>query len=99
VGEHALGHRSEADAALRELIDKHADGAAFQISGAYAYSGDADRAFAWLKRADAQRDPGLVEVKAEILLRSLYGDPRWFAFLQEMGLEEPSLAAPRDSAP
>jgi TolB-like protein/class 3 adenylate cyclase/Tfp pilus assembly protein PilF len=93
VGEHVLGHRVEADAALRELIDKHADGAAFQIAGAYAYTGDADQAFAWLKRADAQRDPGLVEVKAEILLRNLYGDPRWRAFLQDMGLEEPPAVA------
>jgi len=45
VGEHALGHRREADAALRALIAQHADGAAFQIAGAYAYMGEADRAF------------------------------------------------------
>jgi tetratricopeptide (TPR) repeat protein len=89
VGEHALGHRREADAALRALIAQHADGAAFQIAGAYAYMDEADRAFTWLERADAQRDPGLVEVKAEILLRNLYGDPRWRAFLQKMGLEDP----------
>jgi TolB-like protein/class 3 adenylate cyclase len=93
VGEHALGHREEADAALQELVARHADGAAFQIAGAYAYSGDANQAFAWLERADVQRDPGLVEVKAEILLRGLYDDPRWSDFLQAMGLEERSSAA------
>jgi len=87
VGEHALGQRPEADAALRQLIAKHAGGAAFQIAGAYAYAGDADRAFAWLERAQAQRDPGLVEVKAEILLRNLYDDPRWRPFLHDIGLE------------
>jgi len=88
IAEHALGHRAEADAALQSLCATHADGAAFQIAGAYAYLGDADQAFAWLERADAQRDPGLVEVKAEILLRNLYDDPRWRAFLQKMGLED-----------
>lgn len=87
VGEYAHGHQPEADAALRTLITKHADGAAFQIAGAYAYLDDAALAFHWLERADAQHDPGLVEVKAEILLRNLYDDPRWPAFLQKMGLE------------
>ena len=86
VGEHALGHRSEAQSALRELIAKHAVGAAFQIAGAYAYLDDADGAFEWLERAGAERDPGLVELQAEILLRNLYGDPRWRAFLGKMGL-------------
>jgi len=86
VGEHALGHRPEAEAALRELIAGHSDSAAFQIAGAYAFSGDADRAFEWLKRAERQRDPGLVELKAEILLRNVYGDPRWPALLERMGL-------------
>jgi TolB-like protein/tetratricopeptide (TPR) repeat protein len=88
VGEHALGHRDEAQSALRELIAKHADDAAFQIAGACAFVGDADGAFDWLERADRQRDPGLVEVKADLLLRGLYADPRWRAFLEKMGLEE-----------
>ena len=87
MGEHALGHRHGAESALRELVDKHADGAAFQIAGAYACLGDADRAFEWLERADEERDPGLVEVKADLLLRNLYGDPRWRRFLDKMGLE------------
>jgi TolB-like protein/class 3 adenylate cyclase/tetratricopeptide (TPR) repeat protein len=90
VGEHALGHRPEAEAALRELVERHSDGAAFQVAGACARLGDADRAFHWLQQADAQRDPGLVEIRAEILLRNLYGDPRWTAFLENMGLEATS---------
>ena len=98
VGEYALGHRSNADAALRELIEKDADGAAFQIAGAYATMGDADRAFEWLERADTHRDPGLVEVQAEILLRNVYDDPRWRAFLDRMGLEERTSASSRETA-
>jgi len=90
VGEHALGHRREAESALQELIAKHADGAAFQIAGACAYLGEVDLAFDWLERADAQRDPGVVEIKAEILLRNVYGDPRWPALLGRMGLQDRS---------
>ena len=86
VGEHALGHLPEAESALQELIAKHTDSAAFQIAGAYAYMSDADRAFEWLERADLARDPGLVELKAEILLRNLHADRRWRTFLEKMGL-------------
>ena len=78
--------RSNKRSTLRELIGKHADSAAFQIAGAYAYLGNAEQAFNWLERADTQRDPGLVEIKAEILLRNIYGDPRWRPFLAKMGL-------------
>ena len=88
LGQHALGHFSEAESAVGQLTAKHADSAAFQIAGAYSYLGDVDRAFEWLERADAVRDPGLVEVKAEILLRNLYGDQRWRMFLIKMGLED-----------
>ena len=86
VGEHALGNQPEAEASVQELIARHAAGAAFQIAGACSFLGQADRAFEWLERADAQRDPGLVEIKAEILLRNVHGDPRWSAFLEKMGL-------------
>jgi TolB-like protein/class 3 adenylate cyclase/Flp pilus assembly protein TadD len=86
VGEHALGHQQEALGALQELIAKYAEGAAFQVAGACAFLGNSDQAFEWLQRADTQRDPGLVEVKAEILLRNIHGDPRWSAFLQKLGL-------------
>jgi len=88
VGEHALGHRPEAEAARHELIARHSDSAAFQIAGAFAFSGHADRAFEWLERAEEQRDPGLVELKAEILLRNIYDDPRWPALLERMGLQQ-----------
>src|SRR5262249_34088744 len=88
VGEHALGHREEAKSALQQLMSEDADDAAFQIAGAHSYIRDIDRAFEWLELANAHRDPGLVEVKAEILLRNLHGDSRWRAFLEQVGLED-----------
>jgi len=85
---HALGHRTESDAALQELIENHAAEGAFQIANVYAERGEVDRAFEWLERAHAQRDTGLVEIKAGRHLRTLHGDARWGAFLTKMGFEE-----------
>jgi hypothetical protein len=85
---HAMGHRAESDAALRELIEKRAEGWAYQIAEAYAARGEADTAFEWLTRAHAQRDGGLSDVKASTRFRSLWEDPRWRAFMAKMGFEE-----------
>jgi adenylate cyclase len=88
VVERALGNVDEANIALQSLVDTHADRGAFQIAAGYAYLGDVDRAFAWLERADLQRDPGLVEIKAEMLLRNIHRDPRWPSFLTKLGLPQ-----------
>ena len=85
---HAAGRRAEADAALQELIEKHADVAAYQIAEAYAARGATDLAFEWLERAYAQRDPGTAWAMVDPLLRSLHADSRWDPFLRKMGLTE-----------
>ena len=83
---HALGRKKEADAALEELIAKYHADWAYQIAEMYAFRGEADRAFEWLERAYAQRDPGLSEMKGDPLLKSLERDPRYAAFLKKMRL-------------
>ena len=83
---HATGHLSESDAALRELIEKHAKDAGIQVAGVHGARGETEAAFEWLDRAYAQRDPGLSEMKTDPCLRSLRSDPRWAAFLKKMGL-------------
>ena len=45
-----------------------------------------DKAFAWLERAYAQRDGGLIEMKGDPLLKNLEADPRYAAFLKKMRL-------------
>ena len=85
---HAMGHGSESDAALRELVEKRADTMAFQVAEAYGRRGETNAAFEWLERAHSQRDGGLTEMKTNPHLRSLHGDPRWGAFLRKMGFEE-----------
>jgi tetratricopeptide (TPR) repeat protein len=80
--------RVEADAALHELIAKHADYAAYQVAMVYAARDETDLAFEWLERAYAQHDSGLSETKIQPLLRSLHADPRWSVFIHKMGLAD-----------
>jgi tetratricopeptide (TPR) repeat protein len=84
---HALGQGPESDAALRELIEHHAEDCAFQIAEVHGARGEADAAFEWLERGLAQRDPGIAATMPSPRFRSLHGDPRWKPFLRKMGLE------------
>ena len=78
----------ESDAALAELTKGFADTAAYQVAEVHAYRGDKDQAFEWLERARQQRDPGLLSTKNDPLLVNLHADPRWQAFLHEMGMDD-----------
>ena len=83
---HALGKQKEADAALRELIEKDQRAWAFQIAEVFAFRGQTDDAFQWLERAYSQRDAGLAEIKGEPLFKGLVGDPRYSALLKKLRL-------------
>ena len=85
---HARGLLAESEAMLKQAIERCADDGALQIAEAFAYCGDADRAFEWLERAYQQRDSGLPQMQSWPLLRNLHGDPRWWPFLEKMGLAE-----------
>jgi len=85
---HAQGRHAESDTALGELIETFADTAAFQIAEAFAYRGDRDKAFAWLERAYAQRDAGMHMLRETPSMRRLHDDPRWQAFLEQVGLAD-----------
>lgn len=84
----ALGQKKESDAALAELIAKYNSGGAYQIAEVYAYRSEADHAMEWLERAYAQRDPGVVVMKTDPLLKNLRGDPRYAAFLKKIRLAD-----------
>ncbi|HEX6362651.1 MAG TPA: helix-turn-helix domain-containing protein [Albitalea sp.] len=85
---HAEGRHAERQAMLEALVEQGRHDAAFQVAEAFAACGDADRAFDWLERAHAQRDPGLAHLRTLPLLRPLRGDPRWPLFLAKMGFAE-----------
>jgi serine/threonine-protein kinase len=83
--EHARGEGARSAAALRELRERFAGEAAYQLAMAHAVRGERDEAFAWLDRALEQRDAGLAEAKPDVFLRSLRTDPRWEGFLARIG--------------
>ncbi len=86
LGNTALGRWDEAQAPLNVLVGHY--GATIQIAGIYATHGDADRAFDWLERAYERRDAGLTQIKGNPLLANLEDDPRYAAFLDQMGLAD-----------
>jgi serine/threonine protein kinase/tetratricopeptide (TPR) repeat protein len=84
---HGMGDAAKSDTALKEEIEKDAEGGAYQIAEIYGARGEVRSAFEWLERAYANRDAGLFEMKCSPRFRSLHSDPRWGAFLKKMGLE------------
>jgi len=83
---HNLGHPAESETALQALIDGFGWTAAYQVAEACAYRNEIDKAFEWLERAYAQRDPGVRYSATDSFMRPLHGDPRWRPFLQRIGL-------------
>ena len=83
---YALGRKKESDAALSEFIDKYHASSAYQVAQIYAFRNQNDKAFEWLDRAYAQRDPSLMSTKIDTLLKNLHGDPRFAAFLTKLNL-------------
>jgi adenylate cyclase len=58
----------------------------FEVAEAYAFGGNADKAFSWLDRAYAIHDSALSNIKGDPLFRSLEHDPHYTAFLAKMRL-------------
>jgi hypothetical protein len=90
---HALGRKSESDAALAELIRKYEHTGPFVIASALAFRGENDRAFMWLERAKQQRDLAFGTVPVYPTLTNLHSDPRWLPFLRKLGMAPEQLAA------
>jgi adenylate cyclase len=81
----ALGDWGKADEYLSELIELDA---AFSIAKVYAHRGEADKTFKWLNYAWERQNYIPVFILSEAALRSVYADPRWPLFLEELGLIE-----------
>ena len=78
--------RVAADAALKDLIAKSADGAAYQIAEVYGLRKDPDNMFAWLDRAWNTRDPGIQRLLTDPFILPYRDDPRFAAFCRKVGL-------------
>jgi lipopolysaccharide biosynthesis regulator YciM len=85
---HALGKKTESEAALSRLIKEYADSSAFEIAEVYSHRGQVDETLHWLERAHVQRDPSLVFLKSALLDKNLAMNLRYTAFLKKMNLPE-----------
>lgn len=85
---HALGRKAQADASLRDLTQKYANDAAFQIAEAYAFRGENELAMQWLERAYRQRDGGMVQIYRNPLFKGLEQDERFEALLRKLKLTQ-----------
>ncbi len=84
----AMGKRSESDAALGTLEGRFAKDDAYEIAQIHAYRGEPDAAFEWLQRAYRARNPKILFIKTDPLLRNLHGDRRFKSLLVKLSLPE-----------
>jgi adenylate cyclase len=81
----ALEDWGKADEYLAKLIELDA---AFSIARVYAHRGEADKTFEWLDYMWESQNDFPTHILIEPALRSVYADPRWPLFLEELGLLE-----------
>jgi len=86
LAQFANGNRSEADAALKKLIDEDADSSGFQIASVYALRKEPEKMFEWLEHALTTHDAGVTELLQDPFLLAYKDDPRFIAFAQKIGV-------------
>jgi serine/threonine protein kinase/tetratricopeptide (TPR) repeat protein len=84
---HARGEKEEADRALERLLT-YGNRWAMQVACVYAFRNERDKAFEWLRRALELRDSGIPVTRVQPMLENLHDDPRWWPFLEEIGLAD-----------
>jgi len=83
---YTLGNRQEADTLLKEFVDAYGWDSWPNIASVYAFRGERDEAFKWLDKAYENRDGSTLEILSYPEMEHLWGDPRWNAFLDKLGL-------------
>ena len=86
--------RAAADAAVKSLIEKSADGSAYQIAEVYGLRKDPDSMFTWLDRAWETRDSGIGRLLTDPFILRYRNDPRFAAFCKKVGLPATTDAKP-----
>jgi TolB-like protein/Tfp pilus assembly protein PilF len=84
---YALGRRIDSDAALKRLEAESGEDWPFGMAEAYAFRGEANKAFQWLDRAYTKKDE-LEFIKGDPMFERIEQDPRYKAFLRKMNLPE-----------
>jgi TolB-like protein/Flp pilus assembly protein TadD len=86
LAQFANGAHSEADAALKKLIDEDADSSGSQIAEVYALRKEPEKMFEWLEHAWTTHDGGVNEILNDPFLLAYKDDPRFIAFAQKIGV-------------
>jgi len=94
LAQFAHAQRTEADAALKKLIDEDADGSGSQIAQVYALRKEPEKMFEWLEHAWATHDGGVTALLSNPFLRAYKDDPRFIAFAQKIGVMPKAAASP-----
>ena len=82
----SAGNIAESRAALQRLKARAPDLYAVQIALSYGWQGDREQTFAWLEKAIAVRDPGLLGLQNRPELAKFTADPRYARVLRQMNL-------------
>ena len=82
----SLNQETEAQELLNEYLKKYAASYPFGVAVMYAWRGENDPAFEWLEKTYQQRVEFLVFILGNPWLKGLHSDPRFAAFLEQMGL-------------
>jgi TolB-like protein len=91
LASYSLGRELEYHATFAELEEKFGEKWPSEIAHVYAWTGDADSAFAWLEKELLLGS--LTGINTEPLLAGLHDDPRWQPLLEKAGVSAAQLAA------
>jgi TolB-like protein/tetratricopeptide (TPR) repeat protein len=87
----AQGDTANLQPLLTEILKFDGDSTAFYIAEVYTLLGDKDKAFEWLERGYAIRDPSTTILYEDpIVMPALRDDPRMKAFAEKIGIPDPS---------
>ncbi len=86
MGVYAMGNKTEADTLLKQLITDWGNVAWPNIASVYAFRGERDEAYKWLDKAYEERDGTTLEILNYPEMENLWGDPRWNAYIDKLGL-------------
>jgi serine/threonine-protein kinase len=84
--EHVLGHQAEAEQALSRLRADIGDNGAYVYANILASWGRKSEALQWLQKAYRLRDPGLIGILVDPMVRSLRDTPEYRDIVAKLGL-------------
>lgn len=85
---YAQEDRKEADRLLNQFLTEWSGEAWPNVAEVYAFRGEKNQAFKWLDLALENKDITLLEILNFPSMQNLWGDPRWNAFINKLGLPD-----------